>query len=69
MSIRWKEPKLGDQREVRRFLLLPRCLGGEWRWLGRERIVQVRRRVACLSPATAPFAFDVEKWVDVRWAS
>lgn len=71
MSIKWKmkpAPEEFDNREVTKFLLFPKCLDGEYRWLGRERIVQVYRSVRCLSPSSAPFGFEIEKWVDVRWA-
>lgn len=26
-------PNPGDQRVIRRFLFLPKCIKGEWRWL------------------------------------
>jgi hypothetical protein len=36
--MRWKTPKktypnCGDKRRVTKFLLIPRCMGEEWRWL------------------------------------
>lgn len=36
--MRWKipkktHPKCGDKREVIKFLLFPKCMRGEWRWL------------------------------------
>jgi hypothetical protein len=36
--MRWKTPKktlpnYGDKREVTKFLLFPKCMGEEWRWL------------------------------------
>lgn len=69
MSIRWKkapEPKQGDNRTVSKFLLFPRCLDGEWRWLGRERIVQHFREWTELDPEGYPM--QGSGWVDVRWA-
>lgn len=37
--MRWQDtpikegPKWGDRRIKTRFLLFPKCMGGEWRWL------------------------------------
>ena len=44
--MRWKEKtqpinSLGDERVIEKFLILPRCLEGEWRWFEKARIVQV----------------------------
>jgi hypothetical protein len=64
MTIRWKQqtaPELGDERTVTRFLLFPKCLGDEWRWLGREQIVQV------YSEFYGPGGY-VSGWYSVRWA-
>ena len=59
-------PNVGDCREVRKFLLFPKCLAGEWRWLGRERIVQHFREWTAMVPETR--GVEVCGWVDVRWA-
>ena len=34
-------PKYEDKRTVRKFLLFPKCLDGEWRWFEEEVIEQV----------------------------
>jgi hypothetical protein len=44
--VRWKEskhegPNYGDRRKVTRFLLLPKELAGEWRWLETASWLQV----------------------------
>jgi hypothetical protein len=44
--MRWKEkikvyPKNRDKRIISRFLILPMCLDGEWRWLEKIKIEQV----------------------------
>jgi hypothetical protein len=35
------EPKKGDKRVVERFLLIPKSVRGEWRWLCKVRISQI----------------------------
>lgn len=41
--MRWKQapdPKHHDTRTRNVFLLFPKCLGGQWRWLERASIVE-----------------------------
>jgi len=42
----------GERRIIRRFLLLPRCLGGEMRWFCSVAILQVRVQEIRIRPAT-----------------
>ena len=48
------EHKEGDIRVVRKFLLLPRRLKGEWRWLEWAGIRQVRRLIHGRSDGLMP---------------
>jgi hypothetical protein len=57
--------KVGDTRVVVRFLLLPKKLGGEWRWLGFECIAQEFQRYRVHPPEMR--AMDVIGWRDVAW--
>jgi hypothetical protein len=57
--MRWNttpEPRVGDARVVTRFLLLPKGINNEWRWL--ERATWTERR--CLSRTT-------DWWRPVAW--
>ena len=38
--MRWYNRPHGDWRLITKFLLLPRCVQGEWRWLERATIAQ-----------------------------
>jgi hypothetical protein len=68
---RWKQrnplpsPQVGDVRAVVRFLLLPKRLDGEWRWLGFECIAQEFKRYRVCPPEMR--AMDVVGWRDVAW--
>lgn len=49
--MRWRRkkkplPKVGDEREITRFLWLPTCINGECRWLERARTRQRYRAIA-----------------------
>ena len=62
-KFRQKEhPSIGDKRTVKKFLLVPRLLGQEFRWFETATIEQVCRfRTTCV-PEMRPF---VDKaWVD-----
>lgn len=63
----WGGAEIGDRRIVRKILLLPKCLGGEWRWMGMERVVQEHRRWMTVSPSM-PRPFQVRGWRDIEWA-
>ena len=58
--MRWRdepEPKWGDFRERSEFLLLPRTVGGETRWLERGKWEQRYSQPV----------FDGADWIDIRW--
>lgn len=55
--MKWKANQEGDKRVIKRFLLLPRCIKGEWRWLERARIKQVYR-----------VSIESSFWESVCWA-
>ncbi len=62
--------KEGDTRIVRRFLLLPRKLKGEWRWMKWAHIWQVCRRVHHLYPDTPPECQGTFlRWCNAEWAN
>lgn len=64
---RTPEPALGSIRVARRLLLLPYELAGEYRWLGLERVIQVRKAVKV--PLHMGFPRTEHRWVDVEWAA
>jgi hypothetical protein len=53
--MKWKSKKLyaGESRIIRKFLLFPTCLSGEWRWLEYALIHQYTNKDG--------------KWVDGYW--
>lgn len=57
--MRWhsKQPRLGDTKTVREFLLLPKTIGDETRWLCWTRI-RLRYELSVL---------DVPHWYDLEW--
>lgn len=57
--------QIGDVRQVRRPLIFPRCIGGEWRWLGFETIEQIAYLGWSWAPDTKPY--QTTKWRDSRW--
>ena len=57
--MRWKAEKVihhNDIRAITKFLLIPRCLNGEWRWLERATIKQ---RFHC--------GYDDHQWENEEW--
>ena len=55
--MRWKKNRDGDIRFVRRFLLFPKCIRGEFRWL---EFAYVKKQ----------FGYDsFDSWDDIRWAT
>ena len=58
--VKWEQPKVGDTRDVRRVLLFPRYIAGEWRWLGFETIKQ-ERVTSC--------RHGTDWWLDKEWAA
>ena len=66
MEIVKKKPSLGDWRLVRRFILFPKRLDGEWRWFGRHDIAQ--KYIMRFVPfAFWPGGFYERGWVDKGW--
>lgn len=67
----WAKPepkppaKVGDRRTVSVFLLWPKCLEGQWRWLGFERVVQEYQSFWSYAPDIQPM--DVVGWRAVAW--
>lgn len=59
--MKWRKhtPKHGDERTVRRFLLLPRCINGEWRWLELATIRQEWQ--------VYPYYRRRNSWYDLHW--
>ncbi len=57
--------KVGDRRTVSVFLLWPKCLEGQWRWMGFERVVQEFQRYRVCPPDMQ--AMDVVGWRSVAW--
>jgi len=66
--MRWKskkkqQPKDGDIRIGERFLLFPKHLDGEWRWLELAQIHQEYRPTRWMFP-DIPTLYE---WVDLHW--
>lgn len=65
MTITWHKtfkphPMDGDRRVVSKYLWFPKCLDGQYRWLGRESIEQA------YYPVTSEFDTYVG-WQDLHW--
>ena len=66
--MRWPEtpiPKRGDTRTRRGFLIIPRCIAGQWRWLEYAVWEQVFFSVYSGS------GWEDRRWVEpeIRWAT
>jgi hypothetical protein len=61
-------PEVGAQRIVAKTLLLPKCLDGEWRWLGCEVIKQECLRRWSHGPEGIA-SFQYNGWIDRHWAN
>ena len=67
--MRWKAPKyhsLGDLRHVRKFLILPRTIQGEVRWLEMATITQQFKVVE--RPLKGGW-IKCHRWVNVAWVN
>lgn len=60
------QPQIGDRRTVTAWLFLPRKVAGQWRWLGREQIIEECMVVPCSIPA--PPGIRCMGWRPVEWA-
>ena len=67
--MRWDSPKprLGSSRVVYRFLMLPRTLQGETRWLEYVRIRQYYQNPD--NPIPGVPMSSASRWVDTAWVS
>lgn len=68
--MRWEKraatrPQAGERREVLRFLLIPREICGQWRWLEFAKIRQ-ERYLGWSSMPEGP-VYRSWKWRDVEW--
>ncbi len=59
------KPELGETRQREGFLMIPRIIGDEIRWLCRARWIQVWRKTWCQPPETR--GYETEAWCDERW--
>ena len=64
--MRWKRkyPKPGEERIVKRFLVLPLCLHGEYRWLEMAYMVQT---FSCSKEGAT--GMPVTYWAYTRWTT
>jgi hypothetical protein len=58
-------PKIGDQRVVVKFLFLPKCLDGQWRWLELADIIQEYEECSVYRD----YAIIKTRWRDVHWCN
>jgi hypothetical protein len=60
--MRWRdERKAGDEREVEKFLWLPKTINKETRWFETTSFLQR------YSEGWTPFSGDHKGWVDIKW--
>ena len=67
--MRWKakkEPQPGGERVLRKFLLFPRCIKGEWRWLEWAGIHQRMLMTTGYLEGVGPV--PMLRWVNLAWA-
>ena len=63
-KMRWKikpDPKMGDERIIKRFLILPRIVKGECRWLESAQILQI---MYPLEGEGSRLVWEDSMWVD-----
>ena len=60
-----KEYDLGETRMVSRFLLFPKRIGNEMRWLERARIIKRKRSSYTYDEVCGPM--EVYEWEDYAW--
>lgn len=70
--MRWKvrskeEPELGETRLIRKFLLFPKRINDEWRWLERALIYQKYISRRALIPEVRHPIY-IKCWRDSSWA-
>ena len=58
--MRWLRHSINDSRVVKRFLLFPKCIGGEWRWL---EVAYIKQKYAFFYTGM----FYGEFWKDFEW--
>ncbi len=63
----WGGAEIGDTRRIIKFIWLPTLLGGEWRWIGWEVVIQEHAQWETVSPSF-PFPVAARGWRDVAWA-
>ena len=73
--MRWKitdkpVPKEGDVRIKHSFfLLIPKLIDKEWRWLESAWWEEERKTAMCLGPDGVMSSYPCIKWVATRWVS
>lgn len=68
--MQWKKKRdnqLGDTRIVTKFLLIPRCIGGEWRWLQNASYNQEQMFVSETCFVIDGPMSQILKWVSTSW--
>lgn len=68
--MRWTKPtpREGDRRVVQKFLFLPKCLDGEWRWLERAKIVQRYIDHEAMVSGWHYYGTNIGGWTDCGWS-
>lgn len=54
--MRWKQRPQRQRRVKRRFLILPKCVNGEWRWL---EVATYEQRLES--------SWSESYWIDTKW--
>ncbi len=62
------DPELGDTRTIIKFLLLPRKLNNEWRWLELAEIKQECKEFGYMVHETSVYATYLD-WENISWVT
>lgn len=59
--MKWKKRCYGDKKIITKFLLFPKCINGEYRWLEKAVFEQEYDNYKY------DFLFDIGGWVSTKW--
>lgn len=62
--MRWEKPKIGEMRVVKKFLLFPKRIDNECRWLEFVEYIQVYNNY---DPKMPRIIYNSNHWFDKKW--
>lgn len=62
--MRWKSPRIGDSRVLKKFLLFPRKINNEYRWFETVYIEQI---YMVINYTIDGMSFQRDDWHDTNW--